>query len=62
MFSLTILVTLAALLGVVVTSAAQTIYGVSTWNPLQVRTFPLRCLSLEGLIAVIFLSGFRTHG
>ena len=35
-FSLTILVTLAAILGVVVTSAAEEIYGVSTWNPLQV--------------------------
>jgi NCS1 family nucleobase:cation symporter-1 len=30
------LVTLCALLGVVVTSAAQVIYGVNTWNPLQV--------------------------
>ncbi|GAA5894947.1 nucleobase cation symporter-1 family protein [Sporobolomyces salmoneus] len=38
MFSLTILVTLAALLGVVVTSAAEVIYGVTTWNPLQVSS------------------------
>jgi nucleobase:cation symporter-1, NCS1 family len=30
------LVTLCAILGVVVTSAAQVIYGVNTWNPLQV--------------------------
>ncbi|GAA5960319.1 hypothetical protein JCM3765_007472 [Sporobolomyces pararoseus] len=37
-FSLTILVTLAAILGVVVTSAAEEIYGVSTWNPLQVSS------------------------
>ncbi|GAA6041680.1 hypothetical protein JCM8097_003081 [Rhodosporidiobolus ruineniae] len=35
-FSLTILVTLCAILGVVVTSAAQVIYGVNTWSPLQV--------------------------
>ncbi|GAA5924324.1 uncharacterized protein JCM15063_005602 [Sporobolomyces koalae] len=38
MFSLTILVTLAAILGVVVTSAAEVIYGVKTWNPLQVSS------------------------
>ncbi|KAF7343700.1 NCS1 nucleoside transporter family [Mycena sanguinolenta] len=35
-FSLSILLTLCAILGVVVTSAVQVIYGVSTWNPLQV--------------------------
>ncbi|THH12505.1 hypothetical protein EW146_g7628 [Bondarzewia mesenterica] len=35
-FSLAIPVTLCAILGVVVTSATQVIYGVSTWNPLQV--------------------------
>ncbi|KAJ7616013.1 permease for cytosine/purines, uracil, thiamine, allantoin-domain-containing protein, partial [Roridomyces roridus] len=35
-FSLSILLTLAAILGVVVTSAVQVIYGISTWNPLQV--------------------------
>ncbi|KAJ7706422.1 permease for cytosine/purines, uracil, thiamine, allantoin-domain-containing protein [Mycena rosella] len=35
-FALSILVTLCAILGVVVTSATQVIYGVSTWNPLQV--------------------------
>ncbi|KAJ7783537.1 NCS1 nucleoside transporter family [Mycena maculata] len=35
-FSLSVLVTLCAILGVVVTSATQVIYGVSTWNPLQV--------------------------
>ncbi|KAH8117261.1 NCS1 nucleoside transporter family [Phellopilus nigrolimitatus] len=35
-FSLSILVTLCSILGVVVTSAAQVIYGVSTWSPLQV--------------------------
>lgn len=34
--SLSILVTLCACLGVVVTSAAEVIYGVKTWNPLQV--------------------------
>ncbi|KAJ7130115.1 NCS1 nucleoside transporter family [Mycena crocata] len=34
--SLSIPVTLCAILGVVVTSATQVIYGVSTWNPLQV--------------------------
>ncbi|KAJ7630713.1 NCS1 nucleoside transporter family [Roridomyces roridus] len=33
---LSILVTLCAILGVVVTSATVVIYGVSTWNPLQV--------------------------
>ncbi len=37
-FSLTILVTLCAILGVVVTSSAQVIYGVSTWSPLQVSS------------------------
>ncbi|KAL1707370.1 permease for cytosine/purines, uracil, thiamine, allantoin-domain-containing protein [Schizophyllum commune] len=35
-FALTVPVTLCVILGVVVTSAAQVIYGVSTWNPLQV--------------------------
>ncbi|KAF7343699.1 Nucleobase cation symporter [Mycena sanguinolenta] len=35
-FSLSILLTFCAILGVVVTSAVQIIYGVSTWNPLQV--------------------------
>ncbi|KAI5124354.1 hypothetical protein M0805_008961 [Coniferiporia weirii] len=35
-FSLSILVTLCSVLGVVVTSATQVIYGVSTWSPLQV--------------------------
>ncbi|SJK98341.1 related to uracil permease [Armillaria ostoyae] len=35
-FSLSIPVTLCAILGVVVTSAVQVIYGVTTWNPLQV--------------------------
>ncbi|KAK0220003.1 NCS1 nucleoside transporter family [Armillaria fumosa] len=35
-FSLSIPVTLCAILGVVVTSAVQIIYGVTTWNPLQV--------------------------
>ncbi|KAK7064415.1 NCS1 nucleoside transporter family [Favolaschia claudopus] len=34
--SLSIPVTLCSVLGVVVTSATQVIYGVSTWNPLQV--------------------------
>ncbi|KAJ7357134.1 NCS1 nucleoside transporter family [Mycena albidolilacea] len=34
--SLSIPVTLCAILGVVVTSATQVIYNVSTWNPLQV--------------------------
>ncbi|KAJ7492846.1 NCS1 nucleoside transporter family [Mycena latifolia] len=34
--SLSVPVTLCAILGVVVTSATQSIYGVSTWNPLQV--------------------------
>ncbi|KAJ7102158.1 NCS1 nucleoside transporter family [Mycena belliarum] len=34
--SLSIPVTLCAILGVVVTSATQVIYGVNTWNPLQV--------------------------
>ncbi|KAJ6604424.1 NCS1 nucleoside transporter family [Mycena vulgaris] len=34
--SLSVLVTLCSILGVVVTSATQVIYGVSTWNPLQV--------------------------
>ncbi|THV04897.1 NCS1 nucleoside transporter family [Dendrothele bispora CBS 962.96] len=34
--SLSIPVTLCAILGVVVTSAVQVIYGVTTWNPLQV--------------------------
>ncbi|KAF7333708.1 NCS1 nucleoside transporter family [Mycena venus] len=33
---LSILLTLCAILGVVVTSAVQVIYGISTWNPLQV--------------------------
>ncbi|KAJ6519596.1 NCS1 nucleoside transporter family, partial [Mycena sanguinolenta] len=35
-FALSIPVTLCSILGVVVTSATQVIYGVSTWNPLQV--------------------------
>ncbi|TRM66390.1 permease [Schizophyllum amplum] len=35
-FALTVPVTLCVILGVVVTSATQVIYGVSTWNPLQV--------------------------
>ena len=35
-FSLSILVTMCAILGVVVTSAGEVIYGVSTWSPLQV--------------------------
>ncbi|KAK0459011.1 NCS1 nucleoside transporter family [Desarmillaria tabescens] len=35
-FSLSIPVTLCAILGVVVTSAVKVIYGVTTWNPLQV--------------------------
>ncbi|KAL1748587.1 permease for cytosine/purines, uracil, thiamine, allantoin-domain-containing protein [Schizophyllum fasciatum] len=35
-FALTVPVTLCVILGVVVTSAAQVIYGISTWNPLQV--------------------------
>ncbi|KAJ7107148.1 NCS1 nucleoside transporter family [Mycena crocata] len=34
--SLSFLITLCSILGVVVTSATQVIYGVSTWNPLQV--------------------------
>jgi len=34
--SLSIPVTFCSILGVIVTSAAQVIYGVSTWNPLQV--------------------------
>ncbi|KAF7320233.1 NCS1 nucleoside transporter family [Mycena kentingensis (nom. inval.)] len=34
--SLSIPVTLCAVLGIVVTSATEVIYGVSTWNPLQV--------------------------
>jgi len=34
--SLSIPATLCAILGVVVTSAVEVIYGVSTWNPLQV--------------------------
>ncbi|KAJ7626103.1 permease for cytosine/purines, uracil, thiamine, allantoin-domain-containing protein, partial [Roridomyces roridus] len=34
--SMSIFLTLAAVLGVVVTSAVQVIYGISTWNPLQV--------------------------
>ncbi|KAJ7626212.1 permease for cytosine/purines, uracil, thiamine, allantoin-domain-containing protein [Roridomyces roridus] len=34
--SMSIFLTLAAILGVVVTSAVQVIYGISTWNPLQV--------------------------
>lgn len=50
-FSLTILVTLCAILGVVVTSAAQVIYGVSTWSPLQVS-------SLMGSRAAQFFSAF----
>jgi len=37
-FSLTVLVTLCAILGVVVTSATEVIYGVSTWSPLQVSS------------------------
>ncbi|GJN87706.1 hypothetical protein Rhopal_000661-T1 [Rhodotorula paludigena] len=37
-FSLTVLVTLCAILGVVVTSAVEVIYGVSTWSPLQVSS------------------------
>ncbi|KPV76726.1 uncharacterized protein RHOBADRAFT_51725 [Rhodotorula graminis WP1] len=37
-FSLTFLVTLCAILGVVVTSATETIYGKATWNPLQVSS------------------------
>ncbi|BGP37036.1 hypothetical protein JCM10449v2_000940 [Rhodotorula kratochvilovae] len=36
--SLTILVTLCAILGVIVTSATEVIYGVSTWSPLQVSS------------------------
>jgi len=36
LLSLSVPVTLCAILGVVVTSATQVIYGVSTWNPLQV--------------------------
>ncbi|GAA5830586.1 hypothetical protein JCM11251_002522 [Rhodosporidiobolus azoricus] len=35
-FSLTVLVTLCAILGVVVTSATEVIYGKATWSPLQV--------------------------
>lgn len=35
-FSLSILVTMCAALGVVVTSAVEVIYGVQTWSPLQV--------------------------
>lgn len=35
-FSLSILLTLCAILGVVVTSATEVIYGKATWNPLQV--------------------------
>jgi NCS1 family nucleobase:cation symporter-1 len=50
-FSLTILVTLCAILGVVVTSSAQVIYGVSTWSPLQVS-------SLMGSRAAQFFSAF----
>lgn len=34
--SLTFLVTLCAMLGVVVTSCVEVIYGKATWNPLQV--------------------------
>jgi NCS1 family nucleobase:cation symporter-1 len=34
---LVVLVTLCGILGIVVTSATQVIYGVSTWNPLQVE-------------------------
>ncbi|KAF5374971.1 hypothetical protein D9758_000235 [Tetrapyrgos nigripes] len=37
-FSLSIPVTLCAILGVVVTSAVQIIYGQTTWNPLQVAS------------------------
>jgi len=37
-FSLTVLVTLCAILGVVVTSATEVIYGKTTWNPLQVSS------------------------
>jgi NCS1 family nucleobase:cation symporter-1 len=35
---LCVLVTLCGILGVIVTSAAQEVYGVLTWNPLQVPT------------------------
>jgi NCS1 family nucleobase:cation symporter-1 len=35
-FSLSVLLTLCAILGVVVTSATEVIYGKATWNPLQV--------------------------
>ncbi|KAK4704374.1 nucleobase:cation symporter-1, NCS1 family, partial [Phenoliferia sp. Uapishka_3] len=49
--SLTIPVTLCAILGVVVTSAAEIIYGVSTWSPLQVS-------SLMGNRAAQFFSAF----
>lgn len=34
---LVVLVTLCGILGIIVTSAAKVIYGVSTWNPLQVE-------------------------
>ncbi|BGP13117.1 hypothetical protein JCM10213_000880 [Rhodosporidiobolus nylandii] len=37
-FSLTVLVTLCAILGVVVTSATEVIYGKVTWSPLQVSS------------------------
>jgi len=37
-FGLCALVTLCGILGVTVTSACQEIYGVTTWNPLQVST------------------------
>jgi len=37
-FALTVPVTLCAILGVVVTSAVEVIYGISTWNPLEVCT------------------------
>jgi NCS1 family nucleobase:cation symporter-1 len=37
-FSLSILLTLCAILGVVVTSATEVIYGKATWNPLQVSS------------------------
>lgn len=37
LFGLVILVTICGLLGIIVTSATQVIYGVKTWNPLQVE-------------------------
>ncbi|KIY45792.1 hypothetical protein FISHEDRAFT_18750, partial [Fistulina hepatica ATCC 64428] len=60
--SLTIPVTLCAILGVVVTSAVEVIYGVSTWNPLQVcelwnnraaAFFAAFCWALAGLVTNI---------